>query len=438
MFLCISEKWYDTKPTPYDITRMKYNTVDVDIDGLVDYISQGHSFCGAMKDNKRERANFIGTNIITYDIDHCSIDMDTCMHALPIKPTVAYTTPSNGMDGMGYRYRLLYCLDEPMTSYEEFHMYSHSLSDQLTLQDIVGTYYDKGKGKEENCIDGRSFYPEQYWNGCRYCNIIVNKNNILYKNNILLNNDYRSNIDRNHNGKVHKSISQCIINKSSHYGLSDTFDESVKNDFLSMKYMDFIDKYKDIYPNMEQTPMEYDDTEPIIYYPENYYEIRRPWKRINGETMKIKDGEGRRRKLFLNGIIRRMINPEISIENMLYNIVYEFEYYYLNDGNKIDKYTLLSIVNNIMNEDISKYREYGKPKNKFKINPLYCKKHGMKALQVLGQVRNKKQYIGEFYDFTKTDKENIEIMKEYGLEIKIATLKRWKKENGIRKYKKSS
>ena len=80
----------------------------------------------------------------------------------------------------------------------------------------------------------------------------------------------------------------------------------------------------------------------------------------------------------------------------------------------------------------------GRPRYNFFINPLYCKKHGMKAKQVLGKVNNKKQYIGEFYDLNLTDQENIEIMKEYGLVVSIPTLKRWKKENGIKKYKKSS
>ena len=64
-------------------------------------------------------------------------------------------------------------------------------------------------------------------------------------------------------------------------------------------------------------------------------------------------------------------------------------------------------------------------------NPLYCAKYNLTPKQVLGNMRNKKQYIGEFYDPLLTDKENVDIMKEYGLDISIITLKRWKKENNI-------
>ena len=94
---------------------------------------------------------------------------------------------------------------------------------------------------------------------------------------------------------------------------------------------------------------------------------------------------------------------------------------------------------NAMEAEIDeKLMSKGKPRYKYRVNELYYQNHTMSRQEIAASVRNKKQYIGEFYDFTKTDQENIEIMKEYGLVVSIPTLKRWKKENGIRKYKKSS
>lgn len=417
----ISKNSYLCKPSKDDIINMKFDKMSVDIDLLGYLIGQGYSYCSVMKNDYRNRDNFEHSNVITYDIDGSDIDMDACMDALAYKPSIAYTTPSNGLEGKGYRYRLIYCLDKPIESFQEYYNYTHSLSEEIGLVGVVG-----------DCIDDRSYLCEQYWNGCYNCNIVIN-NLILNKENIIINKDY---FKEYYKPTIHKSATQTITTKSSHYVVSCTFDENVKNDFLSMKYIDFIKKYSDIYENIEHTPMELDEDIQWIKYPENYYEIRRPWQRINGEVMKIRDGEGRRRKLFLNGIIRRLINPNITIDNMLYNIVYEFEYYYINNGNSIDKSSILSIVSRIMNEDIEKYKDYGKPRYKSFINPFYCKKYNLTKKQVMGQVRNKKQYIGEFYDFMKTDKENIETMKEYGLEISLRTLKTWKKENGIMKNKK--
>ena len=52
-----------------------------------------------------------------------------------------------------------------------------------------------------------------------------------------------------------------------------------------------------------------------------------------------------------------------------------------------------------------------------------------------GKGINKKQFIGEYYDASLTDEQNIKVMKKYGFEISLITLKRWRKENNIRKYK---
>ena len=152
--------------------------------------------------------------------------------------------------------------------------------------------------------------------------------------------------------------------------------------------------------------------------------------------MKIKDGERRRMKLFLNGIIRRKINPSITFENMLYNLVFEFENYYINNGNKITKRDIWYIAENVMKAEVIE-SSLGKPRYKSKVNDLYRLKHNLSRQQVWGMVRNKSQYIGEFYDPSLTDKENLKVMNEYGFDIKSEkTIQRWREKNGIKKYKK--
>ena len=60
----------------------------------------------------------------------------------------------------------------------------------------------------------------------------------------------------------------------------------------------------------------------------------------------------------------------------------------------------------------------------------------MTKQQVWANARNKQQYIGEFYDPSLTDKENSDVMRKYGLDISDTTIKRWRKTQGIKKYKK--
>lgn len=408
--VCLSKERYDEKPLGDAISKMRWECKELSVDEFANAIAEGYSFCALMQNNWRNRNNFICTSMLVYDIDHTATPMDEYIEKIEIKPTLSYTSPSNKEGDYGFR--LIYLMDFEICNLQDYYTFSKSFSEQMKMKDV----------------DEHSHLGEQYWNGNCNCECII-YNNILNKNNIILNNDYkRNNIS---NTVCTKSISKTITINTHHNGVSDTFEK----DYENLSFQDFIKKYYTVYQNMEHTPIEVSEDEPIIHFGDDYFEIRRPWKRVNGEVMKIKDGEGRRKKLFLNGIIRRKINPNITFENLLYNLVYEFEYYYTNDGNKITKKTLYDIAENVMKAEIVD-SPLGRPRYHSKVNKLYCEKYNVTPKEVMGNLRNKKQYIGEFYDISLTDQQNIDVMKEYGLDISIITLKRWKKENGVKKYKK--
>lgn len=402
--LCISKDSYETKLSRDDCKDVRFQTVEVDIEKMIQLIKKGYIYTSLMQNNWRDGENFICSRTLTFDIDDSTIDMVSYIDSISIKPSFAYTSSSNGLKG--FRFRMVYVLDSDICSIDEYEILSRSFAKQLSLR----------------FLDPRSFNGEQMWFGCNGCEV-YRTDNVLKVADIERCNDLKS--------IKPKSASKTIIIHTQHYGLSCTF----QIDFENMSFQELIEKYDGVYDNIMKSPIEYDVNTPIIHYPKDYYEIRRPWKRVNGEVLKIKDGEGRRRKLFLNGIIRRKINPNISYENLVYNLVWEFYYYYINNGNKITKKDILDIATNAMDVDVDKY-DIGKPRYKSFVNPLYCELHNMTPKQVFGQSKNKKQYIGEFYDPSLTDKKNIEIMNEYGLQISLRTLKTWKKENGIKKYKK--
>lgn len=407
--VCLSKERYDEKPLGDVISKMRWECKELTIDDFANAISNGYSFCALMQDNWRNRNNFICTSMLVYDIDHTSTPMSEYVSELEFKPTLAYTSPSNKEGDYGFR--LIYLLDFKLCSLDEYYTYSVSFSKQLGMKDV----------------DEHSHLGEQYWNGNTHCEYII-YDDILNKNNIILNTEFKREYNSK-NAKVsvkHNTVYQNILCES------DTF----INDYWNLSLSDILTKYD--YPNLMRTNIELNEDEPIVYYPEDYIEISRPWKKINGETMKISDGNNRRKKLYINAILRRAINPSIAFDNLLYNVVWEFYHYYINDGNRIDKKTLYGIVTNAMQQDIDLSRlKSGKPRYKFFVNPLYCEKYNLTKQQVIGNSRNKKQYIGEFYDLSLTDQQNIDVMKEYGLDISIITLKRWKKENNIKKYNKN-
>lgn len=419
--VCLSKERYDEKPLGNVINKMRWECKELSVDDFANAISQGYSFCALMQNNWRDRNNFICTSMLVFDIDHCTTPMDEYIPKLEYKPTICYTSPSNTEGDYGFR--LIYLLDFELCSVDDYYTFSVSFAHQSNFEQLSKPSLSN---KKKRILDEHSHLGEQFWNGNSHGEVVV-YGNILKKENINVNQVYKRVL-----AKKTKSISQTITIHTHHNRVSDTF----QRDYENMPFQDFIQKYHTVYENMEHTPIDISEDEPMIYFNDDYYEIRRPWKKINGETLKIKDGEGRRKKLFLNGIIRRKINPSITFENLLYNLVYEFEYYYINDGNTITKKTLYDIADNVMKAKIVD-SSLGKPKYKSKVNPLYCVKYGLTPKQVIAKLKNKKQYIGEFYDFELTDQQNLDIMKEFGLEISLITLKRWKKENGIKKYNKN-
>lgn len=425
--LCVSLDNYTQKPTREECKHIRFQAKTVDADEMVELVKNGYAYTSLMKDNWRCGSNFICSHILTYDIDHSTVEMTKYIEKLEHKPTLAYTSSRNGVEGYGYGFRLVYIIDEEICTMDEYEELSTAFAQELRL----------------TFVDDRSYKGDQMWFGSYGCETYTSYN-ILKKEYIPskkwnVKNERHTPLTGVASENKH-SVSDTLIQKCKsnynytlhHYKVSCTF----QSDYENMTFQDFILKYRTVYDNIERTPIELDEDEPIVWYPEGYCEIRRPWKRINGETLKIKDGEGRRRKLFLNGIIRRKINPSITFENLLFNLVYEFEFYYLNNGNKITKNDLLTIAENVMKSDIQSYNDLGKAKYKSFVNPKYCIKYGVTPKQVLGNMRNKKQFIGEFYDPSLKDQENVDIMKRYGLDISIRTLKTWKKENGITKYKK--
>jgi len=280
-------------------------------------------------------------------------------------------------------------------------------------------------------------------NGCG--NIEVSVNNIVYSKNdfsLQYNNFLNNNILLNKTS-INNNIIYNNINPINNIILNDIFsDKQFEEDFKKMEVEEIIDKYENVYPNIEHTPLPKTDADiPYILIPTNYVEIERDCRmNENGVAKKLKDGHGRRKRLFDNGILRRKINPDITLENLVYNLLYELHYYISNKDaeNVIGKNEVFNIAIDVMKADLSKYDYKRKNVKDWMVNDAYCEKHNLNRNQVKNIARKVFNYtkIGKLYDKDLKDEENVEMMKKKGVDVSISTLARWKKENGIVKYKK--
>ena len=436
---------YNVKPTSEEIKHMHFEVRETNVNEFVDKISKGYSYCAVYKKNEfgtsfKKDSNFAYTQVISIDVDKSTIPLNEALKSLHTIPTVAYNTFSNGINNL-FCYRLVYIFENPIVSIKNTKLYI------LKLNEIIS--------KELNVItDSNAYKPSQYFNG-------TNDSNLFMSNYIYELNDFKidnMNLDKkylDHNKNFNNSIDLNIIKVQSKFiqeehhniGLTCTFknDTVLIKDFWNLKFTEFLYKYDSLIPNVQNSKIEIpSEDEPFIDIPSDYREIHRYWYLLVDEKghkldniKKIRDGEGRRKKLFLNGIIRRLINPQITFENMLHNLVWEFINYMVNDGNKITKNIIWNIAKDVMNADLSRYETLGKTTRKWMVNPYFSTKHNMSKREVINKFKhNKRQYIGEFYDLSLTDEQNIEKMKEYGFQISLRTLKTWRKENNITKYKK--
>lgn len=430
-WVSLSHQKFDHKPNrETEVGKLRFTKIYTDVDGFAEGIAKGYCYAPVFNSDTfgmsdKTDANFRYSSFVSLDIDHAQVDMNTMVDGLEYKPTIAYTSCSNDQDGK-YSYRLIYCFADKINGTGEYSNYVHTLltANQIPIDDI----------------DKRSLKASQYYNGNGCGNIDINVSHIVY-NKIDFIGYYKDYINSNESININH-----IQYTSPHHTIMtyvDTFeDKEFESDYWSMKMEDILVKYLDVYPNIEHTPLpEVDEDTPYVVFPADYIEIRRYWTcRDGGRAIKLKDKEGRRRKLFINGIIRRRINPSITFDNLLYNLLYELVNYISNyeAENIIDKREIFNIARSVMKADISRSDGMKGTTRKYMVNPRYCMKHGVskKKARVIAEKAISGNRIGELYDCSKTDKDNLEVMKEHGLEISPSTLKRWRKENGISKYMK--
>ena len=426
---------------------LKYKKTEIRLSQLTELIKQKYAFCGVFDDEEitqlqKTKSNWVGAYIVPIDLDERKMPYEEFIELIEeseICPNLAYRTANDGTKGN--RYRLLYCFDEMIVN--------ETLYKQI-YDGIVRQIEELTKDKnQDNCggvitqsFAGTNKVKDILYNDFYYS--IAGVKELFGISTLNLS-------DKHKREKEQKPIAKKRQIKYDNFDFSDyqLLIDGFADDFNKMGILQLIEKYGTLYPNIECTPLK-EENEEIAYIdiPQNYIEIRRFWfqtdEALKNNKMatirKITDGMKRRKKLYMNAIIRRIINNNIPFDNLLFNIICEFSYYMINNGNKILKKDLFGITQRAFNADLSKYNHLiiGTKKKNFVVNPLYCIKHNIskQAGRNIAIKQRNAQKIGELYDINLTVKENIEVMKKYGVEIKPSTLKRWKDKNGLTKKRK--
>ena len=442
----ISSTYYNEKPKGNEIAKIKFNEMTVSNDMLSSFITNGYCYCPTdrKKDNVRE------SDYICIDVDDSTVPMNEYVSTLTDKPTIYYTTPSNGCieksqqkygdDKHIYRFRLLYALDTPTTNATEY---------LQAFRYIVDT----------NNMSFVDFRPaNQYYNGSKGCEL--HNTHRVYT----LPDQYKD-VDVGHRPK---QSTPKPTHKKSRAGaepgkcIKDMLDKDVLQEFLSCtRYEDFLSWcYGEFGESslLRETPYLQDENDERKLIPDDYYVIPKKtigWDKENKTDIygKWHDGENRHTKIYTTGIILRRLNPEASVNDLLREVVsILLTYYSLKNSNGSVKFTkdyILQLLDSVMKADLGVEMK-GVKHPAFKISDAYCNKNKVSKRTVVSEIlseqrkeRKEERYcdIDYFYDPTIrwdngkkiTQEQWIAILKENGIEVSIATFKRYLGERGYSK-----
>lgn len=263
---------------------------------------------GAMKVNFKADKFFKGSYTVFVDIDNTSYtDIGKYIDSIELKPTMVYASYSDGKDKHGVisrRFRMVYVFSS-MIDPENFDMVSRAVHEHVSLC------------TEEPIEDYCGTRPSQYMNGVygnneTYCtSVIYSESDFQYTTTPELQQAAASNIP------AAETVS---------------FDENMMKDMANLGYKDFMHLYSLQYKYRYRTEKDdgwiYSERSGARYQltEEDYLQL---W--IYNEP--VTDGNHRRRKLFKNACLRRLIFPEMNLNELLFNLYIDTQRFFDNsDG----------------------------------------------------------------------------------------------------------
>lgn len=412
--LSVSEQNFTTKPPKGDDawSQIRFKPQEFTVRTFLHAALEGKVFCGTFKSDNadssfpiddKKRENFISTSTIFYDFDNMDMEMDDFISdKVKYKPTFAYTTYDNSIEGN--RFRLGYVFNHPIKGEANFNaMYDAIIKAngfQIESKEQGGV--DKNTTDRcEQCYLGTHQYASTYYTP--------------YSLYIYTRYDFEEFIEET---PVQPQPQASSTDKEI------TIDSGFLNDYLNLNIDDFFHKYRYYYHNYKkslETELILDDSGMFYTFPEFYVAVTH--KKSRGKSYRWQIGDDRRNKIFVTAKIMLHNLPTLTIENLLFNLRMERHWYYVNTDGKIDDARLIQTAKNAFTYDLKlNPTKHGA----FKVNKEYWDEQGISANAATGYIRSYlhameiKPYINPYMSL----KYNLDILKENGISISKSTLKR--------------
>ena len=384
--ISISLRGYDSKKA-INWRDIKFHKQTLTMDQFEEFIARGYIFTHIFNKDffgmtYKICDNWLSTNVIFIDIDECGINIDEFISNLTYPPTLFYTTNSHTDECP--RFRIVYCFVETI---DEIKTYQHIYMSLIRQMEKDNNFTNK-----DNC--GKTVTQVFFGNP---------------SNCYLQNNCYIYSIDEVMDD-VEDEQPKIKSSKTKGNNNVDIFNKTFIQQYNDLPPLDFKLMNESQYPLILHSPLPMVDEDIPYILLDKHYEC-------NFIPKHIKDGELRRKQLFLRAMIRRNIKNDITPEHLLINMLDDY-FNCDNTNHTIHKWDMVEIVIRAMSENLEDWRDFGMCKSKYKVNNKYCEKYKLSPLQVsrLSKKILQMEEVMSVYDYNLTDKENIDIMKKQGID----------------------
>lgn len=416
--LSVSEQNFSAKPTKADgwFKTILFEPQQLTVNALLDYATQGKVFCHCFNSNRSDgsfgmpkKENFVSTSTLFFDIDNSDKPLDDYIYNLRFKPSFAYTTFGNGAEG--YRFRLGYVFGKPIVGAAEYNSLYRAVA-------VANDFQNLDSLPCSQVYFGTNSYADTY------------KSDFIYRRFEFV--DYMEQTPSDTQGTTTSTTAKGIKDTSA----SPTINGDILYDIRILKFDDFFHKYAPLYyENYKaslESPLILDESKMFFRFPEEYYAVKH--KTCKGKTLRWEDGEGRRKKLFFAGKIMQHNLDNLTVENLLFNLVCEREWYYLNNDGVLSNELLIDFARNAYKYQ---YQLIQCKHKSFKVNKPYWEEQGKTARQAVNYIRGylKALQVKQYYNPYLSYNENVELLKDNGIKVSVRTLQRMVTSGDIPKQK---
>ena len=437
---------------------------------------------GTFGSHEKKDDNFVGSYVIGVDIDQTNFEsMQAFIDVLSIKPTFGYTTYSNGQEGKGVRFRLIYVFDDKVEGKYSFRYAAYKLYNIIEndtkeeIEDKCGmkcSQYFNGTNKENEDLVYSEYYSGIVYSyddiDCNMDDFIDFLNNYCYykSKNKKITNDINNILNKFNSTKSNSSLStsssttyynDCQKNEQSVSEVEEVIEAensddaenedvictpSFVSDMSRLDYDEFMKYNRHKYNYFYRVDNGEWITVSCGLYSYQYQVIDENYFALYYNVNKVEDKCSRRKKLYQRMCLRRVMNPSVNGDTLLFNAYEDLNRYFDNSGKDgANIITVDELVKNVewaMNKDIEDIEEdfsdtlaylRSKAPKKGKIYKFNGKLDIADKNRLIKEVNWK--IIGENYDTSISVDENCEYLNSIGISVSSRTLYRFCKENEI-------